>query len=506
MGATRRPFRGWRLAVSPAVPSAEEASSPVSSSTALGASDIEAGGVRSSWLERLRRRPLARRLILDAGDAGVACGAVVGALWSWSVRDGVALTWSYLWEHAVWVVLAGVWMLLLRAVSAARLAFSTRDTAAVVARAVLVGFGLYLVLYFLAPRDLLPRLVILDFLTFVGLATLVWRVAHRRLVGAETPETTVAVVGAGQAARDIAALLSERAPHRKVLGLFPSRAAEPGEEPDASLAALQAAVTGRRVSALILAPERPMGPELLRTVVEARERDIEIIPMHTVYEQLLRRLPIRHKDPSWVIEALGDARRATRSPSWLLKRAVDVAGGAVGCAALLLALPVLGPLVWLDVGWPVFFRQERLGLAGRRFLILKFRTMGLDAEADGARWAGARDQRASGFGRFLRRSRLDELPQFWNVLRGEMSLVGPRPERPEFVAELVRRIPSYRERLLVRPGISGWAQVNYRYGGSVDGALDKLEYDLYYIKHRDFWLDASIIWRTIGTVLSFGGR
>ena len=492
--------------MSPVVPSAEEASSPVSSSTALGASDTEAGSVRSSWLRRLRQRPFTRRLILGAGDAAVACGAVVAALWSWSVRDGVALTSQYLWEHAVWFVLAGVWLFLLRAASAARLAFSNRDAAAVVTRAVLAGFGLYLVLYFLAPRDLLPRLAILNFLTFAGVATLVWRVACRRLLGADTPETPVAVVGAGQAARDIAALLRELAPHRKVLGLFPSRDPEATDPGDTSLAALQQAVAGRRVSALILAPEGPMGADVLRTVVGARERDIEIVPMHVVYERLLQRLPIRHKDPAWVFEALSDARRAARSPSGAVKRALDVVGGAVGCFLLLLSLPILGPLVWLDLGWPVFFRQERLGFAGRRFRILKFRTMGPDAEPDGPRWAGVEDERASRFGRFLRRSRLDELPQFWNVLRGDMSLVGPRPERPEFVAELVRRIPSYRERLLARPGLSGWAQVNYRYGGSVGGALDKLEYDLYYIKYRSFRLDAVIIGRTIWTVLSLGGR
>ena len=431
---------------------------------------------------------------------------MVGALWGWSVREGVPFTWIYAWDHAAWLALAAAWLLLLRAASAARLAFSSRDTAAVIARAVVVGLGFYLVLYFLAPRDLLPRLVVLNFLTFVGIATLVWRVAHRRLFGAGARESPVAVVGAGKAARDIAALLRELAPHRKVLGLFPSREPEVTDTPDASLSALQQAVTGRRVSALILAPEGPMAPDVLRTVVGARERDIEIVPMHAVYERLLRRLPIRHKDPAWVFEALGEARRATSSASSFVKRAADIAGAGVGCALLLLSLPVLGPLVWLDVGWPVFFRQERLGLAGRRFRILKFRTMGLDAEADGARWAGAEDERASRFGRFLRRSRLDELPQFWNVLRGEMSLVGPRPERPEFVAELAGRIPGYRERLLVRPGLSGWAQVNYRYGGTVQGALDKLEYDLYYIKHRNFWLDAAVIGRTIWTVLSLGGR
>jgi len=492
--------------VSPESPPAAERRPLLWSSTALGASDPEAGGVRLSWLGRFRQSPFVRRLILGAGDAAVACGALLAALWAWSVRDGVVLTWPYLWGHVAWAAPAGVWLLLLRAASAARLAFSARDTAAVIVRAVLVGLGLYLVLYFLAPRDALPRLVILNFLTFVGIATLVWRVGYGRLFGPDAVERPVAVVGAGQAARDIAALLRELAPHRKVLGLFSSRGRMATPKAGAGESALERLVAARRVSALILAPDGPMGPDVLRTVVGARERDIAIVPMHAVYEQLLRRLPVRHKDPAWVFEVLTDARRAAPSPSAFVKRAADVVGGAVGSAVLLLSLPVLGPLVWLDVGWPVFFRQERLGFAGRRFRILKFRTMGPDAESEGARWAGAEDERASRFGRFLRRSRLDEWPQFWNVLRGEMSLVGPRPERPEFVAELVRRIPCYRERLLVRPGLSGWAQVNYRYGGSVDGALDKLEYDLYYIKHRSFGLDAAIIWRTIWTVLSLGGR
>ena len=476
------------------------------SGTALGVSGADAGSVRLSWLGRLLQGASTRRHVRRAGDAVAAGGAVVGALWIWSAIDRYPLTLLYVRERAAWFALAGVWLLLLHAASAARLAFSVRDTATVVAHAVVAGFGLYLALYFLAPRDFLPRLVVMNFLALVGIATLVWRVSYGRLFAGDTRESPVAVVGAGPAARDIAALLGELAPHRKVVGLFPSRDLEATDGPDASPADLEQLVVARRVSALILAPERPMSADLLRTVVGAQERDIEIIPMHAVYEQLLRRLPIRHKGPAWVLESLTDARRRRRPASWLAKRAVDIAGAAVGCALLLLSLPVLGPLVRLDTGGPIFFRQERVGLAGRRFQVLKLRTMGPDAERDGPRWAEADDPRASRFGRFLRRSRLDEFPQFWNVLRGEMSLVGPRPERPEFLAELVRRIPSYRERLLVRPGVSGWAQVNYRYGGSMDGALDKLEYDLYYIKHRSFWLDAAIVWRTIWTVLALGGR
>ena len=475
------------------------------SSTALTASGPKAGDVRLSWLGRLLDRASTRRLLRRAGDGAAACLAVVGALWSWSAGDGQPLTWQYLRDHAAWFLVAPGWLLLLRMASSARLAFSTLDAASVVARAAAMGLGLYLALYFLAPRDLLPRLVVLNFLALAGVATLVWRVLSRHLLEPDAPERPVAVVGAGPAARDVAALLGEFAPHRKVLGLFPTQSGGAPEGSDAPVA-LERLVSGRRVSALILAPEGPMGPNLLRTVVGARERDIDVVPMHAVYERLLRRLPVRHREPAWVLDALAEARGRLASGPWFGKRALDIVGGAVGCALLLASLPVLGPLVWLDVGWPVLFRQDRLGLAGRRFRVLKFRTMGADAEPDGPRWADDGDARASRFGRFLRRARLDEWPQFWNVLRGEMSLIGPRPERPEFVAELARRIPCYRERLLVRPGISGWAQVNYRYGGTVDGALDKLEYDLYYIRHWSLWLDAVILWRTIGTVLGLGGR
>ena len=475
------------------------------SSTAVGTTNPDPDGVRLSRLGRLLHRASTRRFLLFAGDVAAAVGAVTGALWSWSALNGLPLTWQYLQDRGAWFALAGVWLLLLQPASAARRGFSTRDAATIVTRVALTGIGLYLAIYFLAPRDLLPRLVVLNFLGLAGVATLVWRVVYGQLFAEDTRQRPVAVVGTGPAARDVAALLRELAPHRPVLGLFPSHAPPEPAAPGASLAPLKQLVTQRRISALILAPEAAMGGDVLRTVVAARERDIDVVPMHTLYEQLLRRLPIRHKEPAWVFESLANA--GPRHPtSWAAKRTMDIAGAVIGCTLLLLSLPILGPLIWMDVGWPVFFRQERLGLAGASFRMLKFRTMGPDAERDGPRWAEAEDARASRFGRFLRRSRLDELPQFWNVLRGEMSLVGPRPERPEFVAELAHRIPCYRARLLIRPGISGWAQVNYRYGGSMDGALDKLEYDLYYIKHRGFWLDAAIVARTIGTVLALGGR
>jgi lipopolysaccharide/colanic/teichoic acid biosynthesis glycosyltransferase len=147
-----------------------------------------------------------------------------------------------------------------------------------------------------------------------------------------------------------------------------------------------------------------------------------------------------------------------------------------------------------------------MGQSGRPFLLHKFRTMRLGAESDGqARWAQPADERVTQVGRWLRRTHLDEAPQFLNVLMGEMSLVGPRPERPEFYDELERNVPYYRARLLVKPGITGWAQVNYSYSTSIDETFIKLQYDLYYIKHQSLWLDLAILFRTVGVVLSFQG-
>jgi len=162
--------------------------------------------------------------------------------------------------------------------------------------------------------------------------------------------------------------------------------------------------------------------------------------------------------------------------------------------------------ILLDSGRPIFFHQKRMGQGGRTYRVVKLRTMRQDAEADGqAHWAEAGDPRTTRVGRLLRRTHLDEFPQFWNVLRGDMSLVGPRPERPELVAELEKKIPFYRARLLVKPGVTGWAQVNYGKGASVEGSAEKLEFDLYYIKHRSLWMDLWILLRTVGSVFGFRG-
>ena len=220
----------------------------------------------------------------------------------------------------------------------------------------------------------------------------------------------------------------------------------------------------------------------------------------SVYESYTGKIAVENLRPSWLIFSSGFKKSAVLAAS---KRGLDLAAAGIG---LTLAAPVM-VLVSLAVRMtspgPVFYHQQRVGQQGRIFTVHKFRSMRQDAEATtGPVWASkSGDPRVTPVGRFLRRSRLDELPQLWNVLKGDMSFVGPRPERPEFVAELTRHIPYYGQRHVVRPGVTGWAQVRYTYGASVEDALQKLQYDLFYIKNLSLALDLFIILDTVKTVL-----
>ncbi len=214
---------------------------------------------------------------------------------------------------------------------------------------------------------------------------------------------------------------------------------------------------------------------------------------HSIIERVTGRIHLEQISPSWLI--LSDGFR--KSPLlYAIKRSTDI---IVALLALILTLPVMAVValaIWLGTGGPIFFRQERVGLKGCTFEILKFRSMRQNAEANGPVWALRDDKRITRVGRIIRKYRLDELPQIFNVLRGEMSLVGPRPERPHFCELLEENIPFFALRHSVRPGITGWAQIKYQYGASIEEAKTKLEYDFFYIKHISFLLDLAIIFET----------
>ncbi len=224
-----------------------------------------------------------------------------------------------------------------------------------------------------------------------------------------------------------------------------------------------------------------------------------VTDMCTFYEQVMSEVPVASLEPSWFL--LADLKH-TREALLIAKRAFDLVGASVGLILSAVLWPIIALAIKLDSPGPVFYWQRRVGLNGRVFRLYKFRTMHVEAEKDGHRWASVDDPRVTRVGRYLRKSRLDELPQLWNVLCGHMALVGPRPERPEFVHDLAGQIRFYNERHLIKPGLSGWAQINYRYGASIADTRRKLQLDLWYMKHMSLELDVIILLRTMGTLLN----
>lgn len=253
-----------------------------------------------------------------------------------------------------------------------------------------------------------------------------------------------------------------------------------------------------KVDRVILSLAERRGYTPIRQLLHLKFAGVGVEDVHTVNERITGKILLEHLSPSWLILS-GGFRKS--SLIFAVKRATDVIVALIG---ILLTWPLFLLVflaVFIETGRPIFFVQERMGHKGHTFKLIKFRSMRQDAEAGGPRWATQNDDRVTRVGRFIRKTRLDEIPQLWNVLRGEMSLVGPRPERPHFCTMLEESIPLYSLRHSVRPGITGWAQVKYQYGASVEDAKTKLEYDFFYIKHLSPLLDLAILFETAKVIL-----
>jgi len=264
---------------------------------------------------------------------------------------------------------------------------------------------------------------------------------------------------------------------------------------------LAAYAKDRRIEEIVIALDKGSTRLPEQDLIHCRMGGVSVTDSASFAERITGRVKLDLMDSDWLIFAPGFRRGALRN---FAKRATDLIYSALILAATLPFLPLIALLVKLDTPGPVLYRQRRVGLNGQTFDIYKFRSMRADAEADGKpQWARVADDRITRFGHILRRSRLDELPQLFNVLKGDMSMVGPRPERPEFTDELATTLPLYQKRHTVRPGITGWAQINYPYGASIDDAREKLEYDLYYVKNYSLFLDLVTMIQTAR--IAFGG-
>lgn len=455
-------------------------------------------------------QPSEHRALLALGDACAATAAVVVALWLWSIPAGSRFSIEFVTGHAWWFLAAACWLAAASMPAApSSIAFSLRRTLAALARGAAILLIAYGAWYFYTPPRGLPRLVVLYFLWEATLLTLAWRLIFVTVFSQQRFRQRAIIVGSGHAA--VLALSTMRL-HRPrqvdVVGFVPEQdPVEPSlDVPRIEGARLLETAAERGASELVLALSRPPTDSLLKTLLVCQEKGAQVVRVQTLIEQVFQRVPVDLLEPDWLMTELADATRV-REASWVAKRALDVTGAIVGLIALALLTPAIAIAIWLDTGSPLFYRQQRVGRGGVLFSVVKFRTMARDAERPGeAKWADPDDPRTTRVGRWLRRMRLDELPQFANILRGEMSLVGPRPERLEFISRLQEAIPFYRARLMMPPGLTGWAQVNLPYGDSVESARAKLEYDLYYVKHRSLLFDLAILLRTIGIVVRLGGR
>lgn len=462
---------------------------------------------------RIQLRTTERRMLLIVGDLVIAIIAMIAALALWSEFDYLALSEEFVRARAAWfVLLPPLWLLQMINLYDLRRAASRPDILRGVLIAAGIGTVLYLGIYFLRTEPgSLPRRGPLYFLIFVVILTLAWRLSYAKFFTTPTFMRRVLVVGAGESGQALIRLLNEIEPSPFfVVGLIDDDVDKhnkyyQGVKVLGGSAKLEQLIQGEEVSDIIVSILGPMNGEMFQALLDAQERWVEIIRMPVLYEELLGRVPIHHLESDWVLRSFVDEVRVS-SFYLISKRLSDILGAFIGMIVLLFVLPFVSLAIVLESGRPIFFTQSRLGRGGRAFQVIKFRTMAQDAEADGvAKWSFSDDPRKTKIGNFLRRVHLDEVPQFINVLKGDMSLVGPRPERPELVTKLEQQIPFYRARLLAKPGIGGWAQVNFGKGGSVEGSATKLEYDLYYIKHRSMLLDLWIMMRSIGSAIGFQG-
>ena len=366
------------------------------------------------------------------------------------------------------------------------------------------------IVYFVFPALLLGRGIFFISLALVPAFVALDRITLDRIWQAAAPRSRFVILGTSRLAAVVAAELAKRRDLNaefvgfvEPFGSTTGRSELPGGPILGDGDSLPAIAATHAVTRVIVALEDRRNTLPIRDLLRMKVHGICIEDAQTVIAALTGRVWLETVRPSWFVFSDG-FRRSTIT--LISKRALDLVSAILG---LVLALPVMlvvAILVRLDSAGPVIYRQRRVGLHGRCFEVLKFRSMRTDAEnGTGAKWATRNDPRVTRIGRWLRKYRFDELPQFINVLRGDMSLVGPRPERPEFVEELAKQIPYYDERHSVRPGITGWAQVQYQYGSSQEDAFRKLEYDLFYLKNMSLLYDCVILLKTIGIVLTGHG-
>ena len=446
-----------------------------------------------------------RKRLTFLGDLVVSILAAVIAVTFWSWTDHGHITPSWVIQRFFWLpILAALWILALALAGnyVPPYAFHKKYVIRSLILAVILALFLYMAVYFGSPRTLLPRLVVLVFVGMAIVLTAIWREFWYDWLNEHAVPRPVILIGSPpdpEAMTDLLNTLAQANYH--ILGMVTEGTdLEPWESPPEnhplpSLGEIDELpeIVARTRPAELIVLNPSVSTEVAGILTQCHVQGVAVTTALEVFEILTGRVALEWIQHDW-LRAIPLNHQGTSVLYQVTKRVMDLFGATLGMLIFAPLLPFIALAIRLDSPGPIFYRQKRVGRGGKTFIIWKLRTMQHDAEKSGApQWAQKDDPRITRVGRWLRKFRIDEFPQFWNILKGEMSAVGPRPERPEFEAMIAEHLPMYPLRHAVKPGMAGWAMIHFDYVDSLEDARTRLEYDLFYIKHQSLWLDILII-------------
>jgi sugar transferase (PEP-CTERM system associated) len=362
-------------------------------------------------------------------------------------------------------------------------------------------------LYFLFPNFIIGEGVFIISLFFIIILIVSWRIGYTRILSMGLFNQKIIIIGSSNTAIEISQEIQEKKDSGYEIAAVITKkdwsdqlcSKEIGMICQESYDSICEISERLAVKKIIVALKEKRGAFPVKELLRCRVKGIDVIEGSTFYEMLTGKLIVDQINPSWLIFSKGFQKSRTQK---IIKRAIDLVISLLMLIILLPLIVIVAIIIKLDSKGPILFSQERIGQNRKPYVVHKFRSMRSDAEkGTGPVWAKANDDRITKVGNFIRKTRIDEIPQLWNVLKGEMSLVGPRPERDHFIQELEKIIPYYGERFTVKPGLTGWAQVSYGYGATVEDAIEKLNYELFYIKNMSVLMDIMIVARTVKTVI-----
>ncbi len=351
------------------------------------------------------------------------------------------------------------------------------------------GLLAIVIFYFFIPAFVItPRANLFIFILIFGLGAYIWRTYYNTILSAEPPKNKILLIGYNQVAEELAKHLQDN----PQLGFEIKFWMKEGLQ-DKEFKHLAQIITENKINIITVPAHVKKSSKSAKLIYKNLALGIDIWDLSRLYELIFKKIPLAELEEVWFLENLSKTNELYE----LFNRALGIALAGILLILLSPIILIIAFLVAVSSRGPVIFQQERLGKNGSPFTIYKFRTMRADAEKDGPKWASVDDNRSTAIGKILRKTHLDELPQLINILQGDLSFVGPRPERPEFVEQLKKEVPFYELRLLVKPGITGWAQINYKYGASIEETYEKIQYDLYYLKNKSLLFDFLILLRTV---------